>query len=69
MKAEMIENETIFEFWKRQEDKFPFLSKCARKCLSRQATSVSSEQLFSVANDLFDYRYKIFSDLKLSIVI
>jgi len=27
-----------------------------RKCLTSQATSVSSEQLFSVANDLFDYR-------------
>jgi hypothetical protein len=43
-------------FWKDHQLKFPILSSLAEKFLSAPATSVSSEQIFSAANDVFDYR-------------
>ena len=44
------------DFWNESEKQFPILTPLVRRHLSSPATSVASEELFSVANDVFDYR-------------
>jgi hypothetical protein len=44
------------EFWEKHAKEFPILCPIVRRHLSIPATSVPSEETFSVANDVFDYR-------------
>jgi hypothetical protein len=44
------------EFWEKHTKEFPILCPIVRRHLSIPATSVPSEETFSVANDVFDYR-------------
>uniref|UniRef100_A0A915D1X9 HAT C-terminal dimerisation domain-containing protein n=1 Tax=Ditylenchus dipsaci TaxID=166011 RepID=A0A915D1X9_9BILA len=44
------------EYWKNNCKIFPSLASVARRFLSSPSTSVASEQLFSVARDVFHYR-------------
>jgi hypothetical protein len=55
MTVEDIDSDPLL-FWRLNENKFPILSGLSKRYLSAPATSVSSEQLFSVVLDVFDYR-------------
>ena len=42
----------LLDFWSPNEKKFPVLSKLAKKYLCIQATSASSERIFSIASNI-----------------
>ena len=44
------------EWWKKNHRRYPKLAKLVAKFLTTPSTSVESEQIFSVARDVFDYR-------------
>ena len=45
-------NTNILEWWKANESSYPNLAKFAQDCLSVPATSVPSEQVFSISGDM-----------------
>jgi hypothetical protein len=55
MNVEEIDSDPLL-FWRTNETKFPILSGLSKRYLAAPATSVSSEKLFSVTRDIFDYR-------------
>lgn len=52
------------DWWRVNAHRFPILAAIARRFLSAPATSVASEQLFSVANVVFDPRRSRLSAVK-----
>ena len=60
----------ILNWWKNRENQFPTLSRIVRDVLVIQASSIASEQAFSVARFMNgDHRYSLAKDsLKISVL-
>ena len=69
MEAEIELDKDPLQWWQLKEAQYPNLSKLAKKYLCIQATSASSERVFSIAGLISDDRQSRISPEKLDKVI